>query len=121
MTRETKGYNPPSRLNLRLPVDLREKVDYWAAKKNMSANEFIVECIYSYIARANGDHDLANLEQGRLAQLIDGQISLASSVRSLENVVNNMSLTMANLTHGDTQLLDEEDDDGNDELGIGIQ
>ena len=114
MSHRAKGYNPPLRLNLRLPVDLREKVDYWAAKKDMSANEFIIECIYSYIARANGDHDLANLEQGRLAQLVDGQISLASSIKGVEQVVTAMADTLVNLTRGDSYLLDDDEDLGNE-------
>lgn len=100
---------PVSRLNVRMPKGVRDKVDYWAAKEGLSANDFIIECIEGYVARANGDYDLPTLEQARLAQLVDAQVSLASNVANLEKVVLAMADTIIGMTRGDSYLLDEED------------
>ena len=100
---------PMNRLNLRMPVSIREKVNYWSAKEGLSANDFIIECIEGHIARANGDYDLPTLEQARLAQLVDAHTSLASNVANLEKVVTAMADTIIGMTRGDSYLLDDED------------
>lgn len=100
---------PMVRLNVRMPASVRDKVDYWAEKEGLSANEFIIECIDGHVARKNGDYDLPTLEQARLAQLVDAQISLASSVANLEKTVMSMASTIIGLTRGDSYLLDDED------------
>lgn len=97
------------RLNVRMPQAIREKVAYWAEKEGLSANDFIIECIEGYIARANGDYDLPTLEQARLAQLVDAQVVLASNVANLQKLVESMAGTIIGLTRGDSYLLDDED------------
>lgn len=100
---------PMVRLNVRMPASVRDKVDYWAEKEGLSANEFIIECIDGHVARKNGDYDLPTLEQARLNQLVDAQISLASNVANLEKTVMSMASTIIGLTRGDSYLLDDED------------
>ena len=100
---------PMVRLNVRMPASVRDKVDYWAEKEGLSANEFIIECILGHVARKNGDYDLPTLEQARLNQLVDAQISLASNVANLEKTVMSMASTIIGLTRGDSYLLDDED------------
>ena len=106
---EREAGEPMVRLNVRMPQSIRDKVAYWAEKENLSANDFIIECIEGHIARANGDYDLPTLEQARLAQLVDAQVVLASNVANLYKMVESMAGTIIGLTRGDSYLLDDED------------
>lgn len=106
---ENEAGEPMMRLNVRMPQSIRDKVAYWAEKEGLSANDFIIECIEGYIARANGDYDLPTLEQARLAQLVDAQVVLASNVANLHKMVESMAGTIIGLTRGDSYLLDDED------------
>lgn len=101
------------RTTLRLPPDLSQQVKYWAKKKGMSVNDYLLNCIYCYINRENGDYDLPTLEIARLNQLIDYIQSLSENVKSLESVVTDGFGGLMNLVAGDSYLLDEDGSDVN--------
>lgn len=99
---------------VRIHPDTAQRVNYWAAKHELSENEYIALAIEEKIARENGDYDLPTLEQQRLNQLIDEIRALSTNAANLEAVVTSGFDSLLGLTRGDSYLLDEE----NGELGI---
>lgn len=95
-------------VKIRLHSDTKERCEYWAAKAELSANEYMAEAVEEKIARENGDYDLPTLEAKRLAQIQDEQRSLSDNVRNLESVVVAMAKSLTSLASGDNYLLDEE-------------
>ena len=97
------------RLTLRLPEDEYQRLEYWATRREMSVNEYMVEALYHMIKRENGDYDLPTAEIARLNQLIEVVMSLSSNVKSLENVTVSGFDSLLGLTRGDNYLLEHED------------
>ncbi len=101
--------NESHRFTLRLPGELYANVQYWADKKNLSINDYIIESVGLAIRHENQDYDLPTLEAQRLNQLIDGMAALSSNIESLESVVTHGFDSLLNLTRGDNYLLEDED------------
>jgi len=96
-------------LNLRIPPDERNQIDYFLSQyphKWASANEFMRAAVGNYIAFLNGNYKLPNLEQQRLNQLIDGFYSLSSAFGSLEGIVTSGFESLMHVTRGSNYLLD---------------
>ncbi|WP_200811444.1 hypothetical protein [Plantibacter flavus] len=88
--------------------DTFQRVTYWASKRELSENEYLVEAIEEKIARENGDYDLPTLEIARLNQLVDELGALSRNTANLERVVTGGFDSLLGLTRGDSYLLDAE-------------
>lgn len=97
------------RMTLRLSDDDYERLKYWAARRQMSNNEYMEEALSQAIKRENGDYDLPTAEIARLNQLIDVIMNLSSNVKSLEDVTVSGFDSLLGLTRGDNYLLEHED------------
>lgn len=102
------GGDDPRRVALRLHPDTYERVGYWADRKGVSRNDFMVEAIEGAIDRINGNYDLPTLEIQRVNQLVDMVGGLSSNVASLEAVVRSMANSLIGLAKGDSYLLDDD-------------
>ena len=94
---------------MRLTDDEYQQLKYWAAKEEVSINEWMTETIQRSIKFKNGDYDLPTLEQQRLNQLIDAITVLSSNTQSLENIVISGFDSLLGLTRGDNYLIEDED------------
>lgn len=105
-----KQANQPKRLRLTVTVNetLRQQVAYWADKREMSLNEYLLYALERAIAHENRDYDLPELEIQRLNQLIDVVTTLSQNQQSLEQVVVSGFDSLLGLTRGDNYLLEEE-------------
>lgn len=101
--------NNVHRLTLRLTDEEFKLLEYWAARREMSINEYMIESLSHMIKRENGDYDLPTAEIARLNQLIEVVMSLSSNVKSLENVTVSGFDSLLGLTRGDNYLLEHED------------
>jgi len=101
--------DPRKKVQVRLTDDEYQQLTYWAAKDEVSINEWITEAIQRSIKFKNGDYDLLTLEQQRLNQLIDVVTTLSSNVQGLESVITSGFDSLLGLTRGDNYLLEEED------------
>lgn len=97
--------------HLRIHEEVAQVVEYWAAKHDLSANEYMAEAVAEKIARENGDYDLPTLEQHRLNQLVDEISTLSRNQANLERVITSGFESLIGLTRGDNYLLDSEDGD----------
>jgi len=100
----------PVRLNLRIPPDERNQIDYFLSQhphKWASANEFIRAAVGNYIAFLNGNYKIPDLEQQRLNQLIEGFHGLSSTIGSLESVLISGFESLMHVTRGSNYLLDQ--------------
>lgn len=113
--RGADGADTRVRVAVRLPRDTDQRARYWAARDDISVNEYIVEAVEEKIRRENSDYDLPTLEQARLNQLIDEVVSLSTNVANLESVTTNGFDALMGLTRGDNYLLDPEEG----EIGAG--
>lgn len=107
--KDATGNRVRERVAIRLHPDTKERVNYWAEKHGVSANEYMAEAVEAAIRRENGDYDLPTLETQRLNQLIDQQAALETSVNNLQTIAVNGFDSLMGLTRGDSYLLDEED------------
>lgn len=98
------------RVTVRMDSDTNERVKYWAERKGMSVNEYILEAIDHMIRFENRDYDLPSAEIGRLNQLMDQITSLSHNVHSLEIVTTKGLDSLMRLTRGSNYLLDEDTD-----------
>lgn len=97
------------RIVARVSNDLYKQIQYWAARNEMSENEYFVEAMEMMIRKENQDYDLPTLEVQRLNQLVDVVTVLSSNVQSLESVVTSGFDSLLGLTRGDNYLLEDED------------
>lgn len=97
------------RVALRLHPDVKQRVEYWAGRHNMSANEYMANAVEDAIRRENQDYDLPTLEIARLNQLVDEISALARNSANLERVVTAGFDSLIGLTRGDNYLLDDEE------------
>lgn len=97
------------RIAFRLPDEVAERLRYWADKRGVSMNEYVVEAIVRSIAWENQDYPLPTLEQARLNQLIDEMRSLATGVRNVEHVIVSGFDSLLGLAKGDSSYLLDED------------
>lgn len=97
------------RMTLRLPEDEYERLQYWAARREMSVNEYMAEALQQAIKRENQDYDLPTAEIARLNQLVDVVTNLSSNIKSLEDVTVSGFDSLLGLTRGDNYLLEHED------------
>ena len=97
------------RMTLRLSNDDYERLQYWAARRQMSANEYMEEALQQAIAYENRDYDLPTAEIARLNQLVDVVTNLSSNIKSLEDVTVSGFDSLLGLTRGDNYLLEQED------------
>ena len=104
---------PPDihRLTLRINEDDYQRLQYWAARRGISANDYMIEALYAQIRRENGDYDIPTAEVARLNQLVDLVTWLSSNIKSLENVTISGFDSLLGLTRGDNYLLEQEDGD----------
>lgn len=96
------------RKQYRINEDTYARVGYWANRKGMSINDYVVLAIEEKIARENFDFDVPNELIGRINQLIDGVKTLSGNVEALESVTIAGFDSLVGLTRGDNYLLDEE-------------
>lgn len=99
------------RLTLRINEDDYQRLQYWAARRGISANDYMIEALYAQIRRENGDYDIPMAEVARLNQLVDLVTGLSSNIKSLENVTISGFDSLLGLTRGDNYLLEQEDGD----------
>lgn len=99
------------RLTLRINEDDYQRLQYWAARRGISANDYMIEALYAQIRRENGDYDIPTAEVARLNQLVDLVTELSSNIKSLENVTISGFDSLLGLTRGDNYLLEQEDGD----------
>lgn len=92
-----------------MDMDEYERLKYWAAKHDVSINDYIRDSIQFMIRYENKDYDLAPLEIQRLNQLVDVITTLSSDVKSLEDIAVSGFDSLLNLTRGDNYLLEGED------------
>lgn len=97
------------RFPVRLHPDTKTRVEYWAQKHDLSANDYAAEAIEAAIRRENQDYDLPTLELQRLNQMIDEVKSLSSNQQNLEAVIRSGFDSILGLVRGDNYLLDPED------------
>ena len=97
------------RMTLRLSNGDYERLQYWAARRQMSANEYMEEALQQAIAHENRDYDLPTAEIARLNQLVDVVTNLSSNIKSLEDVTVSGFDSLLGLTRGDNYLLEQED------------
>ncbi len=95
------------RCSFRVDEDEYNVIKYWAEKKGMTLNDFLLECVYNQIKYENRDYDLPTAEIARLNQLQDLIVSLSSNVENLETVVIDGFDSLLNLTRGDNYLLED--------------
>lgn len=107
----TKDSMKPQAMTIRLDPELMANVEYWAARKEMSKNEYIVWAVNHAIAWENRDYDLPTAEIQRLNQLVDAMESLSSNVRALEDMTQAGFDSLLGLTRGDNYLLEEDEVD----------
>lgn len=108
VTAKTPGIH---RLTLRINEDDYQRLQYWAARRGISANDYMIEALYAQIRRENGDYDIPAAEVARLNQLVDLVTGLSSNIKSLENVTISGFDSLLGLTRGDNYLLEQEDGD----------
>lgn len=95
-------------MHIRLSDETRDKVGYWAAKKDVSVNEFISDSIDHYIAWLNGDFQLPTLEVQRFNQLIEHIDALDSSIKNEQEMIAHGFNSLLGLTRGDNYLLEQD-------------
>lgn len=99
------------RLTLRFSDDDFLKLQHWARKRDMSANDFVREAVEFRINWLLKDYDLAPMEIERLNQIVDIVTVLSQNIHSLEGVVTSGFDSLLGLTRGDNYLLDEDGGD----------
>lgn len=97
------------RLTLRFFESDYDRLQYWAEKRGVSINDFIIEMLELYIDIQNGNYQLPTLEIQRLNQLIEITQVLSRNVNALETITTSGFDSLLKLTRGDNYLLDEED------------
>lgn len=96
------------RKTLRFHPDTVQRVSYWASKRNLDENDYLVLAVEEKIARENGDYDLPTLEAQRLNQLVDEQKANTTNLANLERIVVAGFDSLLSLTRGDNYLLEDE-------------
>jgi uncharacterized protein (DUF1778 family) len=96
------------RIAFRFSKDDADKLRYWADKRGVSMNEYLLQALARQIAWENEDYPLPTLEQARLNQLIDEMKALTTQNRNLEHVVTAGFESLLLLTRGDSYLMDDE-------------
>lgn len=99
------------RITLRVSDDTNERLSYWAEKRGLSRNQYIVEAIEETIRRENLDYDLPTLEIARLNQLIDVITLLSSNVKNLEEITITSFESLLKLTRGDNYLFEDDEEE----------
>lgn len=97
------------RVVVRMPVDDKQRLEYWASSRQMSVNEYVTQAVQEAIRRENQDYDLPTLEIARLNQLVDALSANTTNLANLERVVTMGFDTLVNLTRGDNYLAQDED------------
>ncbi len=87
-----------------------ERIKYWAAKKDMSVNEYVRYAVDLTIKRENKDYDLPSLEAARLNQLIDAMNVLSFNVGNLEHMVTTGFDSLLSMTRGENYLMSDMDE-----------
>lgn len=98
------------RLTVRLDEDTNVALKYWAEKKGVSVNAYVIDAIELAIAHANKDYDIPTAEIARLNQIVDAVTLLSSNVKTLEDVVITSNKSIMNIARGENYLLDGDDD-----------
>ena len=97
-----------NRVTVRLNSDTRQRLGYWADKRKVSLNDYLLDAINAAIGRENGDYDLPTLEQNRLNQMLDEMRANTSNLSNLERIIVAGFDSLLGLTRGDNYLLDNE-------------
>ncbi|MFK0244518.1 hypothetical protein ACIQUM_07455 [Amycolatopsis azurea] len=106
------GSERRARVVVRLPPDVKQRVQYWAHKRGFSSvNEYIAEAAAEQVRRENLDYDLPTLEIARINELSDQVKALSTNCANLERVVMLGFDSLLQLTRGDNYLLDNEGTD----------
>lgn len=96
-------------VKLRLHVDTKARVGYWASRADMSDNEYMTEAIEEKIARENGDFNVPSLIVQRINEMIDRMGSLTVAQNNLQRVCLDGFGSITGLARGDDYLLDDDD------------
>ena len=97
------------RISVTIDEDRQEQIKYWAARNQMSENEFLLEAIDLMIRHQNKDYDLPSLEIARLNQLVDVVTVLSQDIQSLETVTITGFDSLIGLAKGNNYLIESED------------
>lgn len=100
-----------TRVTVTLQDDMIMKMNYWAAKKYMSANQYLAYAIERFIKWEESDHSKPTQEIQRLNTCISAVTDLNDSVRDLQHVVDSGFDSLLSVTRGDNQLLQYDDGD----------
>lgn len=100
-----------TRVTATLPYDMLMRVNYWAAKKNMSANQYLAYALKKFIEWDASDHSKPTQEIQRLNTCISAVTDLNESVRGLQHTVDSGFDALLSVTRGDNQLLKHDDGD----------
>lgn len=105
----TEAASQRTRIGVRMNPDTKARIVYWAARHNLSVNDYVTDAVEAAIARENGDYDLPTLEIRRVNELSDRVAGLSSSVDNLSRIVVDGLGSLMALTRGDTNYLGPED------------
>lgn len=97
--------NDTHRLTLRIDRDAYERLKYWAERRDVSVNEYMIDALYAQIRRENMDYDLPSAEIARLNQMYDMTMGLSDNIKSLEDVIVAGFESLIGLARGDTEYL----------------
>lgn len=100
------------RPSVRLNKDTYQRVQYWADRKDITANDFIADAIEEKIARLSGD-ELAGADSelmSLLNQMIDRMGEIESSMNNFSSVQSNQTKLWTSMLRGNNYLLDDAND-----------
>jgi hypothetical protein len=97
------------RVTVTLTPDEYERLKYWADRREMSINEYLLHSISHMIAWENQDFDVPVAVVQRVNQMVDLTTGLRSDITNLQEEIHSMADSLLNLTRGDNYLLEEED------------
>lgn len=98
------------RVTLRIPDDDFATLKYWAERRGVTINEYLIDSMYSQISRENGDYDLPKAEVIRLNQLQDMIAANSADLDNLKDIIISGFESLIGLTRGDNYLLEEDED-----------
>lgn len=99
------------RVVFRVDPDQKQRIAYWASRRDMTVQEYVDEAVVQKIARENGDYDLPTLEIARQNQMVDELKSLSQNVANMERSLVSGLDSLLGLARGDNSYLEDDEDD----------
>ena len=76
------------RLNLRLPMDMFKRIEYWSQRHGLSMNDYLIEAIDHAIKYENMDYELPHFEAIRAQQDRDMLVAMSHKMDHIESMVS---------------------------------